>query len=317
MFDRSAVTTRVGCVSLLCAIACLGETRYEVSGRVDVTHPRFPDSHQQFDFRVSVSTPRWNIRLVPTAHFTTAGIKPDYYEAGSDGISFFALTSIESYAARKAAEGPTKGPITVSSEAVQGPGTVPYAIHRHLSALWYAYASQEYLKDKHDGRLVPPDVYAPEVLRTNDFSVPSFWELADAPPHLPRVLVTTNYVITDHRTVLRILDASPGATNFSLRVEETHSIGGLVLPKLVDLAYNTLHPIPATPGTGGLESVIHDQVVIRGLTFSTNLSVDAFVPRLPPKSWVTDYSRLTHSPPSLPRAVRDRWFERTETNRAP
>ena len=222
---------RIGSIHLLflglVLMGSINAEEYEVTGTVQKSSPQLQKFSQEYSFRVSVSGERWNIRLLPVSYtpdedgFTP--IIPDHLEAGSDGTNFFAVNSIETFVATLK---PERGVRNHSALGTQGTGRIPFGIDPVITGLWWTYASHRYLKQKTDGRVIVPDSALPlrlaGVHMTTVFEVPAAWRVNEAPPFLPRALVTSNYLHTAKRHQFELMPPHNGVTKIIARDFKTN-----------------------------------------------------------------------------------------------
>ncbi len=198
-------------------------------------------------FRCLVSPPLWRIEFI-----TTSGLEPISITSAtktytlipavpseiaySDGTNFYVISGGDATPGLDRAGTTLHKAPAIAASAVIGPGPVPFGlVSESLITVWYAFASGPYLSTRNNGLIRPfHNISLTDVAETNDH-VTAYWESFEAPPWLPRFILTHDHASSvmgqGKRPVL-----SPPA-HAVLRVLSTETNAGLVIPSSVQVDY--------------------------------------------------------------------------------
>ena len=221
---------------------------FEITGTVSTFEYSANTQSNSFSFICDVALPSWSVHVVvlesnepsivkmraPDGHVMQLRTKmPDSQLLCSDGTNFYSLTKAIFYTTN----GSKREIIENNANGAIGPGTAPFgAVNDTLLAIWYAFASSEYLSDSESGQLVPlyPETHA-DILR-GDHLVSARWELSPELPHLPRSILMSNYFgWTDNPQSFR--KGEFPNTNVDFQVVASTNVFGLSLPLSIQIKY--------------------------------------------------------------------------------
>jgi hypothetical protein len=263
-----------------------------------------------YAFTAAVKGSNWFIELLPghyeqppmlpDAAASLSFVTPDSWRAGADGDNLFYVVSYES-APR------TDPPARNSAEAFRRPGRVPFGVDESLLAVWYLFASADYLRARQTPLLTPLDAIPSARYLTNLIQVPARWRCAPHPPGLPSWIVMSNYSTlrsssAPERSVLYPGFSAPH-TNVCLWVDAWTNAGPLYLPARARLLYFSS---PRLDGVG-VTNRLRKRVEIALGSVTNRVSRADFIPPLPGATRIVDFRFLASNPPVAVHVLTNAW----------
>lgn len=196
-------------------------------------------------FSCRVEGEAWHIETIITSDNPAEAMKndrgthllkiPDVETACSDGKNFYVVTEAR-FPAEITHTLKNRGKSQVTG-AIIGAGSVPIGLNEPLLAVWYAFASANYLRAQPSGKVIPLHTVAFEDVKAKDYLTEGQWQFLPTPPGLPRTIQTSNYFDLSMPGANDLQKLRFPNTNVDFRVLAWTNSLGLAIPTVVVVDY--------------------------------------------------------------------------------
>lgn len=152
----------------------------------------------------------------------------------SDGTNFYVVR--RSDFARELRQEGQRSTRSRGTAAVIGPGNAPFGLNEPLLVIWYGFASQDYLRGRRSGKILPLHTVTFEDVATNNHLVSARWDQLKDFPNLPQSIQTSNYFLPASIPAELRKSGFPH-TNVDFRVLEKTNFLGLTIPTRISADY--------------------------------------------------------------------------------
>jgi len=255
-------------------------------------------------FTVDVDNNKWFIRvLLLNPAYSTAiethgtnvafDLTPDSWIASSDGDFFYYYISSETHINKMIELGKIKEDRKfITKQLIRGHGPFPYRVSEDIIMLWYAFASHFYFERVAKRDFLPPmQTVSSRHFQTNNYHIPGYWKLLDAPPRLPNYLITSNLNIgsREYGELDLLFKKGKPNTNSVYETLETLYVGEYLIPKTATLKIFSY--LPPRLGLSNYHAKTYSIYVDKANIGCNNVD---FIPNIKGPMFFTDLSFLSN-----------------------
>lgn len=214
-------------------------TQYEIAGRVtyqQTEHDGKIRSLRDYAFTVNVDGCRWQInqellRFIKGGNERT-NLPLISYVCSSDLTNLYSISTMGTNGVKLIK------PLSNRSSGFIGTGDAPYGLSSSSTyVLWYAFASSCYFERVTNEYIHPVITLDSSGDYARDYRVRSKWGLAEAPPHLPKMISFGMYQSHMNNSGKPVRQDIFESTNCILAVKSFTNLGSYVFPKEVSAQY--------------------------------------------------------------------------------